>query len=206
MAATHPTREFVTGIVLAAGTSSRLGRPKQLLPLAGKPVLRHVIDTLESTEVDEIVVVLGHQVQEVLRAVPTTGRTRVSINDEYASGQSTSLRAGLRAASDRSHAALILLGDQPGVRAAAVAMVIEAWRGGTAPAVQAGYRGVPGHPVLFDRSLWPQLERVKGDEGARGILAAHREWRRVVEVGGPPPLDIDTEEDFATLRADFEGV
>jgi molybdenum cofactor cytidylyltransferase len=206
MATTRSAREFVTGIVLAAGTSSRLGRPKQLLTLAGKPVLRHVIDALDSTEVDEVVVVLGHRVDEILRAVPTTGRVRVCINDEYPAGQSTSLRAGLRAASDRSHAALILLGDQPGVRPAAVKLVIEAWRGGRTRAVQAGYGGVPGHPVLFDRSLWPQLEQVMGDEGARGILAAHPEWRTLVEVGGPAPLDVDTEEDFARLRADFEGV
>jgi molybdenum cofactor cytidylyltransferase len=206
MSATRPGREFVTGIVLAAGTSSRLGRPKQLLDLAGKPVLQHVVETLQSAGVDEIIVVLGHRADEILSAIPTTGRARVAINYRYSAGQSTSFRAGLRAASDRSEAALILLGDQPGVQANVVTRVIEVWREGTAVAVQAGYDGVPGHPVLFDRSLWPQLEQAEGDEGARGILATHPEWRTLVEMGGSPPLDIDTEEDYARVRAAFEGV
>lgn len=206
MAAARPGREFVTGIVLAAGTSSRLGRPKQLLSLGGKPVLQHVVETLQAAPVNEIIVVLGHRADEILPAVPVTGRVRVAINDQYSAGQSTSFRAGLRAASDRSQAALILLGDQPGVRASVMKRVIEAWREGIAAAVQAAYEGTPGHPVLFDRSLWPKLERAEGDEGARGVLAAHPEWRTLVEVGGSPPLDIDTEEDYARIRAEFEGV
>jgi molybdenum cofactor cytidylyltransferase len=81
--------------------------------------------------------------------------------------------------------------------------VIEAWRTGSAPAVQATYQGLPGHPVLFDRSLWGELERARGDEGARGILATHPEWLNLVEVGGSPPPDIDTEEDYERVRALF---
>lgn len=206
MAGTRPAREFVTGVILAAGASSRLGRPKQLLELAGKPVLQHVLQTLQSAGVDEIVVVLGHRADEVAAAVPAGGRARLAVNPHYSAGQSTSFRVGLQAASDRSQAALILLGDQPGMRVDAVMAVIEAWRNGTAAAVQAAYRGVTGHPVLFDRSVWPELERAEGDEGARGILAAHPQWRMVVEVGGAPPLDIDTEDDYARVRAEFEGV
>jgi molybdenum cofactor cytidylyltransferase len=206
MAADRPIREFVTGIVLAAGTSSRLGRPKQLLDLAGKPVLRHVLETLESTDVDEIIVVLGHRAHDIAAAVPPTGRVRLAINPDYRSGQSTSFRLGLRAASDRSQAALIVLGDQPGVRAESITAVIEAWRSGGAAAVQASYQGTPGHPILFDRSLWAELEGARGDEGARAILAAHAQWLTLVEVGGSPPLDIDTEEDYARIRADFRDV
>jgi len=202
------SRDFVTGIILAAGTSTRLGRPKQLLDLAGKPMLEHVIDVLQSAPVAEVVVVLGHWAGEIAAAVPLTGRTRFAVNADYSEGQSTSFRTGLRAASDRSRAAVILLGDQPGIRLEAVTAVIESWRGGGAGAVaiQAVYRGVPGHPVLFDRSLWPELQQVEGDEGARGILAAHPEWRTLVEIGGEPPRDIDTEDDYARARAEFEGV
>jgi molybdenum cofactor cytidylyltransferase len=196
---------FVTGIVLAAGTSSRLGRPKQLLDLAGRPVLQHVVETLHSARVDEIVVVLGHRAEEIATAMPLSDRVRLATNPDFASGQSTSLRAGLLAAGDRSQAAVILLGDQPGMRAEAVTAVIEAWGSGRGPAVQATYRGVPGHPVLFDRSVWADLEVAEGDEGARGLLASHPQWRALVEVGGSPPLDIDNEEDYARVRAEFEG-
>jgi molybdenum cofactor cytidylyltransferase len=201
----RPTRQFVTGIVLAAGTSSRLGRPKQLLDLAGRPVLQHVVETLHSAPVDEIVVVLGHRAEEIAAAVPPNDRVRLATNPDFGSGQSTSLRAGLRAAGDRSQAAVILLGDQPGMRAEAVTAVIEAWGSGRGPAVQATYGGVPGHPVLFDRSIWTELERAEGDEGARGLLASHPKWRALVEVGGSPPLDIDNEDDYARVRAEFEG-
>jgi molybdenum cofactor cytidylyltransferase len=196
---------LVTGIILAAGASSRLGRPKQLLDLAGKPVLQHVIETLRSARVDEIVVVLGHRADEIAAVVPATRLARVAVNSDYSAGQSTSLRTGLMAASDRSQAAVILLGDQPGIRMQAVTAVLDAWRGGGVVAVQAAYRGVPGHPVLFDRSVWPELERAEGDEGARGVLAAHPQWRTLVEVGGDPPRDIDTEDDYGRARAEFEG-
>jgi len=200
------SRDFVTAIILAAGTSTRLGRPKQLLDLAGKPVLQHVIDVLQSTPVDEIVVVLGHRADEIAAAVTATGHVRFAVNADYSAGQSTSFRTGLRAASDRSRAAVILLGDQPGIRPGAVTEVIDAWRRGGPIAVQAAYGGVLGHPVLFDRSLWPELERAEGDEGARGILAAHPQWRTLVDVGGEPPRDIDTEEDYERARTEFEGV
>jgi molybdenum cofactor cytidylyltransferase len=206
MAGTREAREFVTGIILAAGTSSRLGRPKQLLDLGGKPVLQHVIETLESAGVDEIVVVLGHRADDVAGAVPRISHVRLAINPDYSAGQSTSFRAGLRAASDLSRAAVVLLADQPGLRVDAVTAVIEAWRQQRPAAVQAAYEGWPAHPVLFDRSLWPELEQAGGDKGARGILTAHPQWRRLVEVGGSPPLDIDTEEDYARVRAEFEGV
>jgi molybdenum cofactor cytidylyltransferase len=199
------SRQFVTGIVLAAGTSSRLGRPKQLLDLAGRPVLRHVVETLHLAPVDEIVVVLGHRAEEIAAAVPLNDRVRLATNPDFASGQSTSLRAGLLAAGDQSQAAVILLGDQPGMRAEAVKALIEAWRSGAGPVVQATYGGAPGHPVLFDRSVWTELERAEGDEGARGLLASHPVWRTLVEVGGSPPLDIDSEDDYERVRAEFEG-
>lgn len=176
------------------------------MDLAGKPVLQHVIETLHSAPVEEIVVVLGHRADEIMAALPATGRARFTVNSDYSAGQSTSFRTGIRAASDRSQAAVVLLGDQPGIRANVVTAVIEAWRSQGAAAVQAAYGGVPGHPVLFDRSLWPELERAEGDEGARGILAAHPQWRALVEVGGQPPRDIDTEDDYAAARAEFEGV
>jgi molybdenum cofactor cytidylyltransferase len=182
-----------------------LGRPKQLLELAGKPVLQHVLDALRAAPVDEIVLVLGHLAREIAAAVPATGRVRYANNPDYAAGQSSSFRTGLRAANAESRAAVIVLGDQPGIRAETVTAVIEAWRAGAGPAVQAAYGGIAGHPVLFDRSLWPELERSEGDEGARGILAGHPEWRQVVEVGGSPPSDIDTDADYARVRTEFEG-
>jgi molybdenum cofactor cytidylyltransferase len=191
--------------VLAAGSSSRLGRPKQLLDLGGRPLLQHVVDASVASPLDEIVVVLGHAAGEILQTIRAEGRVRIVLNPGYASGQSSSLIAGLRAADPRSEAAVILLGDQPGIRPDVIVTVMRAWRDTGGPMVQASYGGKPGHPTLFGRSVWAELEAATGDEGARGIIASHPEWRSLVEIGGDPPEDVDTEDDYRRIRAAFGG-
>jgi molybdenum cofactor cytidylyltransferase len=191
--------------VLAAGTSSRLGRPKQLLDLGGKPLLQRVLDAAVASALDEIVVVLGHAADEIAQAIRSEGRVRIALNPGYAAGQSSSLVTGLRAADRRSEAAVILLGDQPGIHTDAIEAVLRAWHEAGGPVVQASYRGRPGHPTLFGRSVWPELEAATGDEGARGVLASHPDWRSLVEVGGDPPDDVDTEEDYRRIRAAIDG-
>jgi molybdenum cofactor cytidylyltransferase len=195
----------VVGLVLAAGTSSRLGRPKQLLDLAGKPVLQHVLDACEEAPLDRIVLVLGYAAEEIASRLHLPPRGGVVVNADFGEGQSTSLRAGLGAAGAEAQAAVVLLGDQPGIRPQSIAGVIEAWRRGRALMVQASYGGRPAHPTIFDRTVWPDLAQAAGDEGARSILAGHPEWRSTVEVGGAPPLDIDTEADYARVKEAFEG-
>jgi molybdenum cofactor cytidylyltransferase len=193
-----------SGIILAAGSSTRLGQPKQLLDLGGKPVLQRVVDAALSCPLDEIVLVLGHAAREIAEAVPPRGRVRVAHNPDHDLGQSTSLKVGLHATDAGSQAAVLLLGDQPGIRVDAIAAVVTVWRDIEAMAVQAAYEGRPAHPVLFDRRAWPDLEEATGDEGARAILARHPEWRALAEVGGHPPEDIDTEADYQRVRAAFE--
>jgi CTP:molybdopterin cytidylyltransferase MocA len=183
-----------------------LGRPKQILELAGKPVLQHVLDACEAAPLDQVVVVLGHAAPEIAAHLRLPARGGIVVNPAFGEGQSTSLRAGLGAASRDVQAAVVLLGDQPGIRPRAIAAVVEAWRGGGAAAVQASYGGRRAHPTLFDRSTWPDLEQAMGDEGARGILARHPEWLTLVEVGGTPPHDIDTEADYARVKRAVEGV
>jgi molybdenum cofactor cytidylyltransferase len=191
--------------VLAAGTSSRLGRPKQLLDVGGIPLLQHVVDASVASPLDEIVIVLGHAAGEIAQAIRTEERVRMVLNHRYATGQSSSLVAGLRASDRRSDAAVILLGDQLGIRLDAIVAVIRAWHETGGPVVQASYGGKPGHPTLFGRSVWAELEAVTGDEGARRIIASHPEWRSLVEIGGDPPDDVDTEDDYRRIRASFDG-
>ena len=121
------------------------------------------------------------------------------VNPRHEEGQSTSLGVALDAMPAGATAALVLLGDQPEVRADAIRAVIAA--AGRGPVLRASYGGVPGHPVLLDRSLWPELTRGRGDAGARGLIAARDERPALVEVGGTAPPDIDTPEDYARLGA-----
>jgi molybdenum cofactor cytidylyltransferase len=191
-------------VVLAAGTSSRLGRPKQLLDLGGRPVLRHVVEAALASPLDRVVVVLGHREGEVAAALPRDPRLRIVSNPQYRRGQSTSLRAGLRAAGEAG-AAVILLGDQPGVRAEAIEAVVRAWREGAGAVVQASYSGRAAHPTLLDRSVWEEVGEEAGDQGARDVLARHPEWRALVEVGGDPPPDIDTERDYEQVSRAYRN-
>lgn len=168
-------------------------------------MLRHVVDAALASSLEEIVLVLGHAAEEIAALGWEGDRLRVVRNERYASGQSTSLIAGLSAADPSSMAAVVLLGDQPGIRADAIDTVIRAWRERDGRVVQASYGSRPGHPTLFAGSVWPALRGVTGDEGARGILERHPDWRSLVEVGGDPPDDIDTEQDYARVRAIFAG-
>ena len=192
---------MIGGVVLAAGTSSRLGRPKQTLVLGDRPVLQHVVDAAASAGLDELVVVLGHKAEEVGRVLRLPPGARTVVNPEFASGQASSLRAGFAALDARVHAGVVMLGDQPGVSPASLRGVVEVYRRGGGPVVQATYGGRRGHPVLFDRSVWAEVAGQEGDLGAREALERHSEWVREAEVGGEPPADLDTWEDYQRLKA-----
>jgi len=194
----------ISGVVLAAGTSSRLGRPKQLLLLGGKPVLSHAVEAALAASLDEVVVVLGYRAEEVMGAVPADPRVRTVSNPRFGEGQSTSLRTGLKALGPSCRAAVILLGDQPGVRPDAIDAVVGGWGEEGAQMVQASYGGRPAHPTLLARSIWPEADSITGDQGARGLIERHPDRRTLVEVGGTPPDDIDTEQDYRRVRSAFE--
>ena len=191
----------ISGIVLAGGTSSRLGQPKQLLDLGGRPVLQHVLDAAAAAGLGELVVVLGHRSEDVAAALVLPRGARSVLNPDYATGQASSLRSGIDAAGVGAEAALILLGDQPAMRPEDIRAVVDAYQAGAGPIVQGSYRGMPGHPVLFDRSVWPDLLAVEGDRGARDVIKAHPDWVVRVELDADVPPDLDTMEDYERMKA-----
>ena len=204
MTAEPPADQFVCGIILAAGASQRMGRPKQLLPLGDRPVLQHVVDAAAASRLDQLILVLGCRADEIrdALALPEPGRIEIVEARDFAEGQSISLRAGLLAADPRASAAAVLLGDQPGVGADLIDRVAEVFAEGDAPVVRPLFTegGVPGHPVILARSIWPELKALRADQGARALLAAHPEWLATVAVEGRPAIDLDTWEDYLWLR------
>jgi xanthine dehydrogenase accessory factor len=207
-ATSRASRPFLSAVILAAGGSTRMGRPKQLLPLAGRPLLQHVLDNAAAAGLDEIVLVLGHAAEDVRSGVslPTRVPVRVVVNDGWEAGISTSLRAGLRGAHERAAAAVVLLGDQPGVTALLVAHVTEAFLDSGRLAARPVWRGargrrVPGHPVVLARDAWWAMDGLRGEEGARAVLAAHPEWLFEVPIAGAPPRDIDDPDDYRQALA-----
>lgn len=189
---------MITGIVLAAGTSSRFGRTKQLLDIGGKPLAQHVLDAAAGAGLDEIVVVLGHDAERVAAALRLPKDARTIVNLDYASGQSTSLAAGLRAADRKSEGAVVLLADQPGISAGHIHLLLDAFRARRPRIARLRFRDGPG-PALLSRDVWPEAEHLKGDTGARALVAAHPEWTEEIPVDEDAPLDVDTPDDAARV-------
>jgi nicotine blue oxidoreductase len=186
----------VLAVVLAAGGSTRMGRPKQLADLDGRPLLAHVLASLEDAPVDRVLVALGGAAAEVLDRVDL-GRAQPVVVEGWAAGMGHVLAGALATAGPDWAATVVLLGDQPLVSGRAVARVVDAWRAGAGPVVTAAYGGRPGHPKLFDRRLLPELLRLAGDTGARELVAAHPEWVHQVEAGDlGSDADIDVEADL----------
>lgn len=188
-------------IVLAAGSSSRLGRPKQLVDWEGRPLLENVVASVCSWPVDRVVVVIGHRAEEILAAVDF-GEADVAINESWAEGMASSLRVAFDVLTrdPRCERALVALGDQPRIPPEVPTGLLEAADRSDRPAVVPVFRYERGNPVVFDRSLWPRLMTLEGDTGAAGLLLAHDEWVEEVRFDHVRPGDIDTEADLADMR------
>lgn len=177
-------------LVLAAGEGRRFGGTKQLAELDGRPLLEHALAAVAA--LSPRVVVLGHAADEIRARVDLHGAEPV-ICPDWREGQAASLRCGLAALSGAGEV-LVILGDQPGITAEAIAAVVAA--GGGEDAVRATYDGVPGHPVLLRRALLDRAGELRGDTGFRDLLGRARV--REVEVGRlADPADIDTREELA---------
>lgn len=186
----------VHGLLLAAGSSTRFGDENKLLvEIDGIPVVRRAAETLVSSTLDAITVVLGYEADRV-RAVLEDLPLGFVVNPDYEDGQATSVRTGLRAAADED-AVLIALGDMPDVAVESVEKLLDAYRTGAGNALAAAYRGERGNPVLFDRAYFDEILDVTGDIGARNILLT-AEKGGLVETNDPGvrrdidrPADLD---------------
>ena len=195
----------VSAIVLAAGSGSRFGGGKLLAPFGGRPLIAATLSGLRGAPVDEIIVVVGAE-GERLRSITAAYETRTIENPDWAEGMSTSVRAGLRACTSDTRAAVVCLADQPLVGAVAVERLVEAFEQGATVTV-ATYGGEMRNPVLFARGVWPLLLReMSGDRGARVFLKHHREI--VTEVSCDDvadPADVDTVEDLRRLERNLKA-
>jgi molybdenum cofactor cytidylyltransferase len=186
----------ISGIVLAAGAGTRFGGTKQLAPHRGAPLAQHAVDALTAAGVGELVVVTGHDAHEVERALRLPPHGRFVRNPDHASGQASSLSAGLRALADASEAAVVLLADQPGVTDAEVRALIDAFRRTRARVVRIAYTDGPG-PSLLSREIHAEAAHLHGDVGARELIASHPEWVEEVRVPFEAPPDVDRPEDLS---------
>ena len=192
---------MITAIVLAAGLSRRMGKPKMLLPWGSTTVLGQVLHTLQATPVDEVLVIAGAG-REAVEPICRELGARAVFNPDYEAGEMlSSLQTGLGAARPTADAALVVLGDQPGMEARVVQAVLFAYDEARAPLVIPSFQRRRGHPWLVDRGLWSELLGMRAPETPRDFLARHGAAIHYVEADSPLILeDIDTPEEYLNSR------
>jgi molybdenum cofactor cytidylyltransferase len=199
----------VGAVVLAAGRSTRMGEPKQLLRLGKSTVLEQTLDNILGARVDDVVLVLGSSAEIIRRQVPasTFEGLKVVVNEAYGQGMASSLREGLSALDPQIDAALIVLADQPFVRPETFGRIVDRYRRSEAEIVIPTHKGSRGNPVLLDRAVFPEIMALDGDIGCRAIFGGHLEGIVMVEVDDAGILiDIDNKADYERLqRFDQQG-
>lgn len=192
----------IVGIVLGAGASRRLGRPKQTLPFGPRSLLAHVVVEAERSAIDRVVVVLGGEAAQA-EATLDPGRHEVVGNDDYGTGCASSLLAGLDAAG-AADAIVVLLGDMPGVTTTVIDAVIGAWARHPTWAAVTAYRDRLGHPLVFSAAAFTELRTLHGDKAVWKIVDREPPSRVArLPIDGACPLDVDTWADYRAVCAAF---
>ena len=190
---------MTAAIVLAAGLSRRMGRPKLLLTLEGRPVIRHTVERMLAAGLSDVIVVVGPEheaIRQALEGLPV----RLAVNPTPEAGQASSVRRGIQAVSPLATVALIALGDQPWVSADVIHRLLAAL---TAPGKRIAaprYADGLGNPVLFAADVFPELLALTGDRGARAVVEKDASRLAVVDVAQAMPRDLDTPEDYERLK------
>lgn len=190
----------VAGILLAAGLSRRMGAANKLTaPYGDKPLVRHAGETLAASTATPVIVVTGHDRKGVIACLAGLD-FKEAHNADFATGMASSLRTGIDALAADIDAAVIMLGDMPALKAHDIDALVAAFAANPqAPAVAPVHAGRRGNPVLWSRTMFGDLRRLRGDRGARGLLGTLGERLVSVEVGHAGIFrDVDTAADFAS--------
>lgn len=192
----------IDALVLAAGGATRMGRPKQLLPLAGIPLVRRAVEAALGSRCRRVRVVVGAHAREVAGAVVASG-VEIVENPDWRDGLASSIAAGMRAtvASDPPEGVLVVLADQPSVTALVLDGLLDAFADAPAAIAACAFSDALGPPAVFGAAHFEALASLGGDRGARALLESHRDGVRVVPFEGAA-RDIDTPEDYAALLAE----
>jgi molybdenum cofactor cytidylyltransferase len=190
----------VTGIVLAAGSSQRLGTPKQVLPYRDTTVLGATLDVARAAGFDQLIVTLGGAAHAVRDAVRLDGADVVVVSDEsgaFGTGCSATLRVALQRVDPQAAGIVLMLGDQPRMDPGTVRRMVTKGPGGAVMVCR--YADGIGHPFWFSREVFDDLSRLHGDKGVWKLIQSGRHPVRELEVDGPVPQDVDTWEDYERL-------
>ena len=190
----------VAGILLAAGTSSRMGSNKMLFPLNGESVLRRAARQALAGGLSPLIVVLGHESDKALKEIEGLD-CRWVVNPLYPEGINSSVKSGLRALPPETRATLVMLADMPFVTSEMIGAMIERYRSSEAPLVISDYAGVNAPPMLYDRGLFGELLVMEGEGCGRQVVKRHRGEAEVLSWPESALADLDVPEDYERLKA-----
>jgi molybdenum cofactor cytidylyltransferase len=195
----------VAGVVLAAGTSSRMGKNKLFFDLDGETVVHRAVRRAVEAGLDPVFVVLGHEAERVRDAIGTLPCQPV-LNPNYSAGVNSSLKTGIQAIANTSAAAaVVILADMPFVTSEMIATLVNEYRQSSAPLVVSDYEGVNAPPILYDRSLFHELATSEGEGCGKHVVKRHRDEARRVAWPQAALADLDVPEDVARLKATTHG-
>lgn len=189
---------FVTGLVLGAGASRRLGEPKQLLDYRGRPLLQTAVDIAHASAFQQVIVAIGGAAPEVRTAIDF-GSAQIAENVHFTTGCSSSIVAALELVDPRSEGLVLMLGDQPGVTPATINQLCAEAFG--APLAVCSYDDGRGHPFWFGPEVFHRLTELQGDKAVWKLLESGEFPVHEVRISGDVPLDVDTWEDYERLLA-----
>ena len=184
----------IVGVIVAAGESTRMGRPKQLLAIGGRPLLQWVVDAAEASNLDEIVVVTGHAADEVRSAI-TLRRAIWAHNPQPERGTMSSLRAGVAAVGE-AKAVMKLVCDQPEVTSVTIDRMIGAWDPGSHSVSLTSYQDGAGHPMMVAIGALAEVIEEDGDRLLWDLVEQHADDVQRVAIDAPRPVDINTADDL----------
>jgi molybdenum cofactor cytidylyltransferase len=190
---------MISAIVLAAGESKRMGRPKQLLPFRGSTLLGQITENLLQSQAAEIIVVLGYQAEKIIPQIAPEP-VKIVVNPDFDQGMSSSIKCGLSHISEAADGVMIVLGDQPLIEKETIDLLIEKHRQSEHGIILPVYEGIRGHPVIFKMKYKDELLRLTGDIGGKQIVERHPSDVLEVAVDSQSVvISIDVESDYQLL-------
>jgi molybdenum cofactor cytidylyltransferase len=194
----------VAGVVLAAGSSTRMGQNKLLLRVDGEALVARAARRATAAGLDPVIVVLGHEAERVGRELEGVVCFPI-VNPDHATGQASSFRAGIAAVPESAPAAVVILADMPHVTAEMIGALVARYRQAPAPLVISEYGGVHAPPTLYDRSLFSEIRGMSGDGCGRQVVRRHRGQAQAVAWPAERLADLDEPADLERLRAADAG-